>query len=183
MNIKEIVLDMTSRDLHRIRKSGTEIINNSQNEDQIKKLFPYRDEIYESTRNLRFTVNNVFYEFPIVIIDHHIKLKDNQGGICSCDLYLGAYSHFDPNVEKNNESMAFLVKGIGDYTHVYGLQCKKCDKRYHVSERHYHYIWYKWELMTKDIKDPIAKSEIEKVLKLYLDTLLSDKNLRGGRLQ
>ena len=64
MNIKRIALDMTSKDVDRIRKSGVEIIKNSQNETQIEKLFPYRDDIYESTKNLdlggAFATNNRF---------------------------------------------------------------------------------------------------------------------------
>ena len=39
MDIEKIVQDMTSKDVDRIRKSGLEIIKNSQNETLIKKLF------------------------------------------------------------------------------------------------------------------------------------------------
>jgi hypothetical protein len=182
MDIDKVIQDMTSRDVDRIRTAGAEIIKNSQNEEQIKKLFPYRDDIYNSTRNLdlggAFAPNKRFYEFPLEIIDYHVLLnsqKENLGK-CTCDLYLKSYHDYDPNEEALNDSMTLFAKAIGDYTFVYGMKCEKCKRRFHISERHYHYIWYKWDILTKDIVAPSSGSEIDNALKLYLDIIYSAIN-------
>jgi hypothetical protein len=189
MNVEKIIQDMTSRDVAKIRTAGAEIIKNSQNEEQIKKLFSYRDEIFKSTRNLNlggaFAPNNRFYEFPLEIIDWHILLKslnDNTIIRCTCDLYLKSYHDYDPNEEALNDSITLFAKGIGNYTFVYGIKCEKCKRRFHISERHYHYVWYKWDILTKDIKAPSSGSEIDNALKLYLDiiyTALNEKNQKS----
>lgn len=182
MDIKRIVQDMTSKDVDRIRKSGVEIIKNSQNETQIEKLFPYRDDIYESTKNLdlggAFATNNRFYKFPIEIIDYHFALNSQheKSQRCTCELYLKSYHDYDPNEEAHNDSMSLLAKGIGDYTFVYGMKCEKCGKRFNVSERHYHYVWYKWDILTEDLKAPCSSSDIDKALKLYLDIIYTALN-------
>jgi hypothetical protein len=182
MEIERLIQDMTSRDVDRIRTAGAEIIKNSQNEEQIKKLFPYRDNIYKSTRNLElggaFAPNSRFYEFPLEIIDYH-SLLDSQiekSGKCTCDLYLKSFESYNPNNEELNDSMTLFAKAIGDYTFLYGMKCEKCKKRFHVSERQYHYIWYKWDLLTKDINAPSSGSEIDNALKLYLDIIYTALN-------
>jgi hypothetical protein len=188
MDLEKIVQYMTSKDVDRIRKAGAEIIKNSQNETQIQKLFPYRDDIFEKTKNLdlggAFATNNRFYQFPLEIIDYHFVLKSQEENKerCTCDLYLKSYHDYDPNEEALNDSMTLFAKGIGDYTFVYGMKCEKCKRRFHISERHYHYIWYKWDILTKDIKAPNLSSDIDKVFKLYLDivyTALSEKSQKS----
>lgn len=173
MDIARIVEDMTSRDVDRIRKAGAEIIENSQRKDQIRKLFPYRDDIFKSTRYLdlggRVASNNRFYNFPIEIIDFHAALNGHDR--CTCELYLKSYQDFDPNVEVNNGSMTLFAKGIGDYTFVYGMKCRKCNRRFHASERHYHYVWYKWDILTKEVSVPRTSTEIDLIFKLYLDII------------
>jgi len=177
MDIDKVIQDMTSRDVDRIRTAGAEIIKNSQNEEQIKKLFPCRDDIYNSTRNLdlggAFATNNRFYEFPLEIVDYHSLLnsKKENSGKCTCDLYLKSYHDYDPNEEALNDSMTLFAKAIGDYTFVYGMKCEKCKRRFHISERQYHYIWYKWDILTKDLNAPSSDSEIDNALKLYLDII------------
>lgn len=188
MDIEKVLQDMTSRDIDRIRTSGANIIKNSQNEEQIKKLFPYRDDIYTSTKNLElggaFASNNRFYEFPIEIIDYHFLIKSlaENNGKCTCDLYLKSFFDFNPNNEAQNVSMTLFAKVIGDYTFVYGMKCEKCKRRFHISERHYHYVWYKWDILTKEINAPRLDSEIDYALKLYLDiiyTALSEQTQKG----
>ena len=77
--------------------------------------------------------------------------------------------------------MTLFAKGIGDYTFVYGMKCKKCNRRFHISERHYHYVWYKWDILTKDIKAPTTCSDIDIVLKLYLDIIYTALNEKSQK--
>lgn len=191
VNIKETVKNMTSRDVGLIRKSGLEIINNSQNEDIIDLLIPYREEIFNATRDLKlggaFATNNRFFEFPLEIIDFHkeLTLTDKENTVCTCDLYLKSYSDFDPNKEGENPTVELFAKGIGDYTHVYGLKCNKCNNRFHVSERHYHYVWYQWHPLIHDFNPPNYSTEADKALKLYIDiiyTALDEKNKQKNEL-
>lgn len=188
-NVKDIVEDMTSRDVDKIRKSGLEIINNSQNEELIALLIPYRDLIFNSTRNLdlggAFATNNRFYEFPIEIIDYHKELNPKTNNRCTCDLYFKTYFDFDPNREALNPSIELFAQGIGDYTHVYGLECRKCTKRFHVSERHYHYVWYQWHVLTHNYQPPKYITNADKVLTLFMDiiyTALDEKNQQKHEL-
>jgi hypothetical protein len=184
LDVQEIVNDMTSRDVELIRKSGLEIINNSQNTDVIGLLIPYREDIFNATRNLdlggAFATNNRFFEFPIEIIDFH--KEDTK---CTCDLYFKSYSDFDPNKEGENPTIGLFAKGIGDYTHVYGLKCNRCNSRFHVSERHYHYVWYQWHPLVYDFTAPRYSTEADHALKLYIDiiyTALEEKNKQKNEL-
>ncbi|MCX2746185.1 hypothetical protein OO013_20080 [Mangrovivirga sp. M17] len=180
---------MTSRDVGLIRKSGLDIINNSQNEDVITLLIAHRDDIYNATRNFdlggAFATNNRFYEFPIEIIDFHRELILSNNTKCTCDLYFKSYSDFDPNKEGENPTIELFAKGIGDYTNVYGLKCNKCESRFHVSERHYHYGWYQWHPLVHDFNPPKYSTEADNVLKLYVDiiyTALDEKNKQKNEL-
>jgi hypothetical protein len=176
-NVAQVVQDMTSRDVDRIRKAGLAIIQHSQNEAYISQLIPYRDTIYQHTRKLdlrgALATNNRFYTFPITIIDHHTLLQKaaNTANRCTCDLYLKTYQDFNPNEEARNNTITLVASAIGAYTWVYGITCEKCKRRFHVSERHYHYVWYKWDILSSDI--PIARNQsaVEEALKLYVDIL------------
>jgi len=185
MNVKEIASDMTSRDRAKIRSAGAQIINRCQDEEFIQKLFQYRNEIHRTTRGLElggaFVPNNRFFEFPIEKIDYHYNLKNHNGnkGKCTCQLYLKSYDNFNPTKQAENKSIQIKSKGIGNYTYVYGIQCNKCSRKYHASERHYHFIWYKWDLLTANIDTPRISTEQDEILKLYLDisyTVLDPNN-------
>lgn len=152
-NINEIINDFISRDSQRIRQAGAEIIRNSQNESSIKPFIPFLNEIKKATQGLElggaFAPNNRFYKFPIEIIEFHQRQTSNGNSKnrCTCELYLSeTYDGFNPEIESENSSVDLNIKIKGNHTHDYEVQCLKCQKKYHVSERHYHFIWWKWEL-------------------------------------
>ena len=112
MKIEEIIEDMTSKDVSRIRSSGAIIIRNSQNESGIKELIPYKKQIEKSTNELElggaFASNNRFYKFPLEIIEFHKELNLFFGNRkkCTCQLYLSkSYECFNPEQEAQNESI------------------------------------------------------------------------------
>jgi hypothetical protein len=163
MNSEKIIQDLTSMDSQRIRESGLVVIQNSQNEKVIESLIPSLTEIKHATNGLnlggRFATNNRFFEFPIEIIEFYKNQNSllNRNKECSCCLYLSkSYECFNPEKESENESIQLNTKLKGNYTQDYDLQCLKCNQKYYVSERHYHYVWWHWEKF--DLNDKIIES-------------------------
>jgi len=159
MNTEKVIQDLTSKESQRIRESGLVVIQNSQNEKEIEPLIPHLTKIKQATNGLKlggaFAPNNRFYEFPIEIIEFYKNQKSfwNPKRKCSCCLYLSkSYEGFNPEKEAENESIQLNAKLKGNYTHDYDLQCLKCNQKYYVSERHYHYVWWHWEKFERNGK-------------------------------
>ena len=152
MNTDKVIKNITSRDVQLIRESGAEIIRNSQNEEAIKSLFPYLNKIKLATYGLElgggYATNNRFYTFPIEIIEFHKKRESfwTQTKKCTCEIYLSkSYQEFNPEREAENSSIQLNIKIKGNWTHDCEIQCLKCQQKYHVSERQYHFTWWNWE--------------------------------------
>jgi hypothetical protein len=163
MNTEKVIQVLISKDSQRIRGSGYVVIQNSQNEKEIEMLIPHLTKIKQETKGLKlggaFASNNRFYEFPIEIIEFYKNQKSflNRNKECSCCLYLSkSYECFNPEKEAENESIQLNAKLRGNYTQDYDLQCLKCNQKYYVSERHYHYVWWHWEKF--EINDKIIES-------------------------
>jgi len=176
MNIERIIKDLTSKESQRIRESGLIVIRNSQNEKAIKSLIPYLNQIKQSTNGLElggaFASNNRFYKFPIEIIEFYKNRKSfwNRNKKCSCCLYLSkSYENYNPEKEVENESIKLKAKFKGNYTQDYSLQCLKCNQKYYVSERHYHYIWWHWEkLEDNDNINDSGNSSVDNEFRLLI---------------
>jgi len=169
INVKEIINDFISRDVYRIRKAGAEIINNSQNENAIKKLIPYKWIIKLSTIGLElgglFASNNRFYKFPLEIIEFHKRHKN-----CTCHLYLSeSYLYFNPEVQSQQKSLKLNCKIKGNWTYDYEVECLKCQNKYHVSMRNHHVEWWKWTKITQSIEfERSGNEDLDKELNLRL---------------
>jgi hypothetical protein len=130
------------------------VIRNSQNEKVIKSLIPYLNKIKQSTDGLNLggaiAPNNRFYQFPIEIIEFYKKRESiwNINKKCTCNLYLSKnYQDFNPEKEAENESIEMVIKIKGNWTQDYELNCLKFNEQFYVSERHYHWIWWHWEIL------------------------------------
>lgn len=159
MIIKEIIDDLTSKDVTRIRRSGLIIIRKSQDESEIEKIIPYKTQIEKATKDLVlggvFASNNRFFQFPLEIIAFHQELNSLIGNErkCTCQLYLSkTYESFNPEQEAENESIQLKHKINGTYTYDYEIECLKCGSSYYVSEREYHYTWWKWTKITETVE-------------------------------
>lgn len=183
MDTEQVIQDLTSKDSQRIRKSGLIVIHNSQNEEEIESLLPVLTKIKQATNGLElggaFASNNRFYEFPIEIIEFYKSQKSfwNSQRKCSCCLYLSkSYEGFNPEKEAENESIQLNAKLKGNYTHDYDILCLKCNQKYYVSERHYHYAWWHWEKFERNNKiiesgnSPID-NEFSLLIKAVKDTI------------
>jgi len=176
MNIEKVINDITSKESQQIREAGAEIIRNSQNEEVIKSLIPYLNKIKRETNGLElggaFATNNRFYKFPIEIIEFHKNLKSfgSKNEKCTCELYLSkTYEGFNPEKEAENQTIQLNIKIKGNWTQDYEMQCLKCQKKYHVSERHYHFIWWKWEPLKYERQIPISgNSNLDDEFKLLI---------------
>lgn len=164
MKIAEIIEDMTSKDVMRIRRAGAVVIKNSQNESFIYQLIPFKKKINRSTKELElggaFASNNRFYQFPLEIIEFHKKLNSffNISKKCTCELYLSkSFQCFDPDKESENKSIRLNHKIKGNHTYDSEIECLKCGSKFYVSERHYHYVWWKWIRITEPVE--VNKSE------------------------
>jgi len=154
MDIEKIVRDLTSRDTQRIRKAGLLVIQGSQSEKAIESLLPYLRQIKKSTAGLRlggaFASNDRFYKFPIEILEFYKDRASfwNRNRKCTCTLYLSkSYEGYNPEKESDHESIELVTKLKGNWTHDYEMKCLKCNESYYVSERHYHMIWWHWEVL------------------------------------
>jgi hypothetical protein len=159
MNVEKVVTGLTSKESDLIRQAGLEVINNSQNQKIIESLIPHLKQIRNSTRGLElggaFATNNRFYKFPIEIIEFYkSKLSiSNRNKKCSCTLYVSKnYESFNPEKESVNKTIRQNVKLIGNYNTNYEIQCEKCNKKYYVSEREYHYTWWKWRSIDQEVE-------------------------------
>jgi hypothetical protein len=151
MSIEDIVSDMTSKDVSKIRTASSEIIRNCQNKAVISKLIPFRDTIHHATLGLElggaFALNNRFYKIALEIIDLHKNKKK-----CTCQIYeTKTYECFNPEIESTNKSISLNVKTNYNNNLEYEIQCLRCKSKYYVSEREYHYTWWKWMKIKNDI--------------------------------
>lgn len=136
MIVNEIIDNMTSNDVSRIRISGTTIIRNSQNESFIQELIPYKKRIEQSTENLILSgvieSNDRFFKFPLEIIRFHEELKSTfkEQNSCTCELYLSkSYFGFNPEVESQNLTIELINKINGNWTQDYEVKCLKMFKK------------------------------------------------------
>ncbi len=193
MNIDKVIQDLKSKNPIRIRESGLYVIQNSQNERVIKQLIPHLKQIKQSTIGLElggaFATNNRFYKFPIEIIEFYNRRNSiwKRNTKCTCNLYLSkSYESYNPEKEALNESIELIVKLKGNWTQDYELKCLKCNQRYYISERHYHMIWWHWELLNYDSEISLTgNSKIDReylLLTKVVKEAIATKNLNNDAL-
>lgn len=146
-NITEVIQDMLSGDITKIRYASCEICSLSQNHEKIMELIPYQAQMMKATKNINLggllAPNNRFLKKAFEIMDFY---KQNQY-CCPCcilgeddnPLYLIAQGYFtliDTVYVKDRQ-----------YIDYYIIDCNRCQNRYQVEMREYHYIWWNWTLL------------------------------------
>ncbi|MDF2588507.1 MAG: hypothetical protein K0S41_2348 [Anaerocolumna sp.] len=139
----EILQNILSHDTHKVWEASCNIISLGQDNERMKEFIPYLEDIRTNTRGLNMggliVPNQRFIDKAIEIIEFY---KKDTG--CSCCL-LGEDSN--PSHEEKNGNM--IIQDIihienSNYIDYYIVNCMKCNKKYKVFEREYHYLWWEW---------------------------------------
>lgn len=137
----ELLDEILSGNPHKVWSSSCAIMKLSQDDERIKEFIPHLEEIKSKTANLDMggllLPNDRFVKKVIKILEHYQK-----GQECSCCLLDGNdnptyYKTIDINAEVNfNDS---------NRVEYYEVKCKKCNQKYKVYEREYHFLWWEWQ--------------------------------------
>ena len=145
MTSEEIIEDLISKDITRVKKSACEIISLSQNQKALFPLLCYISQIKEETKNLEMggalAPNKRFVDYAIKILEFH-ENKIN----CTCDLYIDKYECNNPKSEetKGNIEIKTITRIEEKWIDFYVGQCKKCQQNFKIIEREGHYMWWGW---------------------------------------
>ena len=139
-NIRALLEEIISGDFHKVRSSSCTIMKLSQNEECMKEIVPYLDEIQVKTANLKMggllAPNDRFVKKVIRILEHYKEQKE-----CSCCLLSG---EDNPNNYETIEIKEKVYVKDSNYMDYYVAECKKCNQKYKVYEREYHFTWWEW---------------------------------------
>ncbi len=139
----ELLAGILSGDPKQVWCSSCTIMKMSQDDEQIKEFVPYLDEIRAKTANLELggalAPNSRFVKKVIRTLEHY---KTNQQ--CSCCLL---DENDNPNFYKTIDIKEKVYFKDSNYTDYYIVECKKCNQKYKVIEREYHYTWWDWQRM------------------------------------
>lgn len=140
---KELLDEILSGDSHKVWSSSCAIMKLSQNEERIKEFVPYLNEIKTKTANLNLggtiAPNDRFVKKVIKVLEHY-----RTGGGCSCCLLDG---NDDPNNYETIDIQETVNYKDSNWVDFYIVECKKCNQKYKVCEREYHYTWWDWQKM------------------------------------
>jgi len=137
--------DLISRDATRVWKACG-VIRHLRDRAELSALIDDLDLIKRSTRNLKLggmlRPNSTHLEFAIRKLEF---VRDS--GRCFCLLYTHD-DMFDPEREQTSGNILIesTVKTPDGFVDHYVCVCLICRSRYRVTEREYHYTWWKWEL-------------------------------------
>lgn len=139
-NTRELLGEILSGDSHKVWASGSTIMKLSQNEECMKEFVPYLDEIRAKTANLQMggllAPNDRFVKKVIRILEYYKNQKE-----CSCCLLSQEDNPKDYETIEIKEKVYVRDSNYIDY---YVAECKKCNQKYKVYEREYHYTWWDW---------------------------------------
>ncbi|MBI3521386.1 MAG: hypothetical protein HY062_18755 [Bacteroidetes bacterium] len=147
MTTDQIIQDITSKDISRIRTGACEIISFSQDKTKVLPLKVYRQLIIDKTNGLdmggAFAPNKRFVDYALEIIDFHASDKG-----CPCSLYSDyKYECNNPNRErdKSNISISNVIRIENKWIDYYICKCLKCEQKFQAFEREGHYMWWEWK--------------------------------------
>jgi hypothetical protein len=137
--------DLTSRDSTRIWKAcGT--IRHLRDLTELMSLVDNIDVIRTATKNVplggMLRPNSSHLEFALRKLEF---VRDGEG--CFCKLYM-LDDMFGPEREQESGNIAIIdtIKTADGFVDHYICRCVLCDQIYRVTEREYHYTWWKWEI-------------------------------------
>ena len=140
----EILEDLLSRDPHRIW-SGCGAVRQLRDRAELVLLAEHAPEIRKATKGVNLggmlRPNAVQLEHAFRILEFAARSAD-----CLCGLYT-TDDAYDPNREAENGHVRILetVLTADRWVDYYRCQCASCGKKYRVTEREYHYTWWRWE--------------------------------------
>lgn len=138
---REILGGVLSGDPHRVWSSSCAIMKMSQDEEYMNEFVPYLDEIRAKTANLQMggllVSNDRFVNKMIRILEHYKVQKE-----CSCCLF---GEDDNPSNYKTIEIIEVVYIRDSNYVDYYVVECKKCNQKYRVYEREYHFLWWDWK--------------------------------------
>ncbi len=142
MQATQILADLTSRDVSKVRLAACEIISFGHDRDKVLPFATHVPEILEKTRGLKmggiFAPNQRFVDHAVEIIKFHSEKE-----ACPCALYVDySYECYDPNREAEKHLISLQQKD--DF---YLCECLKCGRSFKVFEREGHYTWWEWQLL------------------------------------
>lgn len=140
-----ILDDLISRDVTRIWKACGEI-RHLRNMGELSSLIENIELIRERTKNVdlggRVRPNSTHLDLALRKLEF---IRDGEG--CFCKLYM-LDDMFGPEGEQTagNISIEAATRTPDGYIDHYRCKCSVCGAKYRVTEREYHYTWWKWEL-------------------------------------
>ncbi|MES2592565.1 MAG: hypothetical protein V4608_11825 [Bacteroidota bacterium] len=143
MTVDQIIQNLTSKDISKIRTAACEIISFSQEREKVLQLKDFRQLIIDKTADLEmggaFAPNKRFVDYALDIIDFH-----SSETCCPCNLYSEyRYECNGPNkeMEKGNISIDSITRIEEKWIDFYSCTCLKCGQKYQTFEREGHYMW------------------------------------------
>lgn len=140
-----ILDDLTSRDATRIWKACG-AIRHLRDRAELTPLVNNIDLIRASTKNVRLggmlRPNSSHLEFALRKLEF---VRDGEE--CFCKLYM-LDDMFGPEREQESGNVAIVdtIKTANGFVDHYICRCVLCNETYRVTEREYHYTWWKWEI-------------------------------------
>lgn len=140
----ELLEEILSGDPQMVWSSSCAIMKLSQDDERIKEFLPYLDEIKAKTADLdmggALVPNDRFVKKVIKILEHY---KTDSG--CSCCLLDG---NDNPNYYQTIDIKEEVKLKDSNWVEYYLVECKKCNQKYKVYEREYHFTWWDWQSMS-----------------------------------
>ncbi|MBN2729621.1 MAG: hypothetical protein JXR53_10395 [Bacteroidales bacterium] len=149
MDSKELLEDLTSRNLERIYWASYFIVSDCNNMEEIQPLLQDLPEIRKKSRGLKFedktAPDSMYYRRAKYILNFY-----NRGEACPCALYLyPKYLGYDHKMEAKKG----FINIIGKISYKDLVQCNRCGQKYSVFEKAYHSTTWHWEKVIEPARD------------------------------
>ena len=144
MTALELIKQIETRDIQKIRGATWEIITRKAERDLILQLVPFISNIQNAIHDLEmggaFAPNKRFVDYALRVIEHH---RDKN--TCPCILNM-QMECINPKEEEKRGNARFYAETVMDgvYVDYYSVECVHCNQKFKVIEREYHYTWWGW---------------------------------------
>ncbi len=148
MNTTKVLIQLASDDIDRVLQAAYEIIDNSQERENIKPLIEYLDFIIDKTKKLEFKgsyYGNKKYLNKVIEIIRFYKAPTG----CSCKLYVeGDHNGFNLKKEIAKKNVHIIKEFKEDWVYDYIVECHKCQQEYSVHQNDANGTWWRWRKRT-----------------------------------
>lgn len=146
MSTHQLLSDLTSRDVQRIRHATWEIIKRRHDRSFIASFVEHIENIRNATEGLEMggmiAPNRRFVDCCLKVLEFH---RDEIGCTCILNRELEC---FDPTDEEKQGNIAITNTVYCDnsnYVDYYMVECKNCSRKFKVTEGDYHYRYWNWQ--------------------------------------